>query len=68
MSLLLANGFKRVFEIFDGCSHHAVVPTGVIDFGGYRISTFDMRFVLLEYLRNNNVLIGFHVAETRRSC
>ena len=64
MSMVLANGFGRVLAVFDRGPQEAVVPPGVIDFGGQRTSTNDMRQAILEHLGNNNVLVGFHVAWT----
>ena len=62
MSMVLANGFGRVFVVFDSDPREAVVPPGVIDFGGQRTSINDMRQAILECLGKNNVPVGFHVA------
>ena len=64
MSMVLANGFGRVLAVFDSGPQEAVVPPGVIDFGGQRTSANEMRRAILERLGNNNVLEGFHVAWT----
>ena len=62
MPMVLANGFRRVLAVFDSGLQEAVVPPGVIDFGGQRTSANDMRRAILERIGNNNVLVGFHVA------
>ena len=62
MSMVLANGFGRVLAVFYSSFEKAVVPFGVIDFGGKRTSANDMRRAILERLGNNNVLVGYHVA------
>ena len=64
MSMVLAIGFGRVLAVFDNGPQEAVVPPGVIDFGGQRTSANDMRRAILERLGDSNVLVGFHVAWT----
>ena len=64
MSIVFANGFGRVLAVFDSGPQEAVVPPGVIDFGGQRTSASEMRRAILERLGTNDVLVGFHVAWT----
>ena len=64
MSIVLANGFGRVLVVFESGPQEAVVPPGVINFGGHLTSANDMRRSILERLGNNNVLVGFHVVWT----
>ena len=64
-TLLLANGYGRVLAVFDsGAQDGAALPPGVVDYGGKRTLAADMRKFILEYLGNNNVLVGFHFAWT----
>ena len=64
MLMVFANRFGRVLTIFDSGPQEAVVPPGVIDFGGQRTSVAEMRRAILKRLGDNNVLVGFHAAWT----
>ena len=64
---VLGNGFRRVLAVFNSGPQEAIVPPGVIDFGGQWTSTNDISRTILERLGNKIVLVGFHLAWTLTS-
>ena len=64
VTLVLANGFGRPIVICDSGPQDALIPAGVVDYGGRRTTQAEMRRLLLQHLAANNVLVGFHVGWT----
>lgn len=61
MSIILANGSGLPIVIFYSGPNDAVMPVGVIDYGGQLKTQAKMRRFLLHYLAADNVLVNFHV-------
>ena len=62
-NLVLANGYASVLAVYDsGPQNVAIVPPGVVDFGGTRTTAAQIRRHILERLGDNNYLVGFHLA------
>lgn len=65
MTLLFSNGALGVFVVFDICSHKvAAVLLYVIQYGGWQSSASKMRRCIFKHLNSNDVVVGFHVAQT----
>lgn len=65
MTLLLANGFKRILLVVDSIAQNeAAVLLNLIDYSSDKLFAAKMRRLILKHFGHYNVVVGINVAKT----